>query len=293
MTRQLVLDELEVGRADQISPRPLSADRSYDLYSRRNGHYRPLAFFREAGLRCNMPYWRYIKAYIAGGPGAEPLQTESDMRWAALGGLVYGYTGHSWFLYFVGGGDAEGIPTTLFTSTADWRSPMTERFGWASQLNREMAVYGRTLTQLLSTDIGWATSMPISGTHPPEGAPLLRADMDPYLSAVELGGSGFLDVRDAIFGFFVDRFGDRYVMVQNPNHSNGSFPTENDDPLQATLRFDFAGASGVDTTRLLVLDGRSGAVRTQALTDGALAIDVAAGDVLFFKYDTGRTFAGY
>ncbi len=279
-------DALDGGFVDRLCATDLADVISYDLYSRRNGHYRPLAYFRDAGLRCGMPYWRYIKSYIA---DSESVQSESDMRWAALGGLVYGYTGHSWFLYLVGGGDAEGIPTTLFTGTEDWTSPTTERFGWARQLNREMAVYGRALTQLLSTDIGWATDTPISGVHPPEGAPLFRADMDPYLSGIDLDGR----FVDALFGFFIDRAGDRYVMVQNPNHTNGSFPTDDDAPLRGTLRFDFSGASGVDPTRLLVLDGRTGAVRTQAVTGGAVPVDLAAGDVLFFKYDTGRTFAGY
>jgi len=279
-------DAVEGGFVDRLCESGLGDVVSYDIYTRANHHYEKLAYFRDAGLRCNMPYWRYIKAYVG---VDDDLQTESDMRWAAFIGLTYGYTGHSWFLYFVRGGDAEGIPSTFFTRTEDWDSPTTERYDWARSLNQEMAVYGRTLTQLLSTDIGWATDTPVGSTHPPAGAPLFRADMDPYLSSVDLEGR----FVDALFGFFVDRRGDRYVIVQNPNHSNGSFPTENDEALRATLRFDFAGAGGVDSSRLLVLDGRSGAVGTRALVDGALPIELAAGDILFFKYDTGRTFAGY
>ncbi|MFK7989678.1 MAG: hypothetical protein AB8I08_26910 [Sandaracinaceae bacterium] len=261
---------------------------SYDLYSRSNRHYEQLAFFRDVGLRCGMPYWRFIKGYIGGAD--DEIQSESDMRWAAFIGLTYGYTGHSWFLYLVGGGGAEGIPSTFFTDTESWTSGTTPRFALAAQINAELEVYGRTVTQLLSTDVGWATDTPIAGAHPPEGAPLFNNSMDPYLSDVTLEGR----LVDALLGFFVDVRGDRYVIVQNPNHTEGSFPTEGDDRLRGTLTFDFAGAPPtLDTGRVHVLNGQTGVVEDRALSAGSLSVDLAAGDLMLFKYATGRPFAGY
>ena len=280
-------DELD-GFVDRYCSSGLGDIISYDLYSRSNVHYETLAYFREVGLRCQMPYWRYIKGYIADGDDGAP-QSRSDMRWAAFVGLTYGYTGHSWFIYKVRDGDTHGIPSTFFGRAGDWTAPRTERFGWAAQLNREMELYGRALTQLMSTDVGWATDSPFTGLHPPTGVDLFRSDMDPYLESVELTGR----FVDALLGFFVDANGDRYVIVQNPNHSDGSFPTDNDDRLRGTLRFDFAGATGVSADHVQVIDPSSGTVVTRRIVDGGLPIDLEAGDILFLKYDTGRPFAGF
>jgi len=257
---------------------------SYDMYSRSNTAMETLAYFREQGLRCGMPYWRYIK----GIPCSDGPQSEADMRWDAFTGLTFGYTGHSWFIYHVDNGHELGIPSSFFPAER-WGAPTSEGFHWSAQINTELAVYGRAMTQLLSRDVAWMTDLPFTGVHPPAGTPLFRPEMDPYLEAVELDGF----VVDALLGFFVDVHGDRYVIVQNPNHDGGSFPTDDTDRITGHLRFDFSGATGVDTTRVMVLDGRTGRVRDEALTDGALALDIAAGDILFFKYDTGRSFAGY
>ncbi len=266
---------------------------SYDLYSRSNGFYEKLAYFREKALECGVPYWRYFEAYRA---SDKPVQAESDMRWAALTGITYGYTGHTWFLYLVRGGDAEGIPTTLFDRTDDWNATPTERFTWASRINRELVNYGRAVAHLLSRDVAWVTDTPVSGVWPPDAVPPFEPRMDPFLRELTFSEPGsVLDSHNALLGFFVDRYGDRYVVVQNPNHADGSFPTNKEDRLQGTLRFDFsgAGALGVDPSAVLVLDGRTGRVARRPLSDGTLEIDIAPGDILFFKYDTGRPFAGY
>lgn len=258
---------------------------SYDLYTRANHHYEKLAHIREVGLRCGMPYWRYLKGYQ---PPGDVVQSESDLRWAAFVGLLYGYTGHSWFLYAIrNGGGSEGIPSTFF-SGHDWDARPTERFEVAARLNREMAAYGRALTQLLSTDVAWVTDVSIPGVWPPAGVAPLRRDMDPHLAAVELSGS----LTNLALGFFVDRHGDRYLIAMNPNHTNGSFPTEGDDRVRATLRFDFASTVGIDSSHVLLL-GPDGRVTERALSGGALSLDLPAGDLVFLKYDTGRPFAGY
>ncbi len=61
---------------------------------------------------------------------------------------------------------------------------------------------------------------------------------DPYLGAVTPNGA----VAEVMLGFFVGDCGDQYVMVQNPNHSGGSFPVDNDDQLTVEIGFDFAAA---------------------------------------------------
>ena len=152
-----------------------------------------------------------------------------------------------------------------------------------------MQAYGRTVTQLLSTDVAWVAGTSIPGLWPPEHVPPFSPDMDPYLQGVEVDGR----FANVVLGFFVDRYGDRYVMLLDPNHTNGSFPTGSDDSVRGRLRFDFAGAAGVDPTRVLRLDGRGGRVHSLALEGDALSFEIPAGDVLFLKYDTGRSFAGY
>jgi len=64
------------------------------------------------------------------------------------------------------------------------------------------------------------------------------------------------------------------------------------------LEFDFASApAGLDMSRVRELDGRTGLSVDRAL-DGAgdsrasLEFDLAAGDIFFYKYATGRAFVG-
>ena len=83
-----------------------------------------------------MPYWRYIKSYISGDD--DPLQSRSDMRWAAFSGLVYGYTGHTWFVYKVPDAENSEVPSTLFSLAGGWNAQPTERFAWAAEINREL-----------------------------------------------------------------------------------------------------------------------------------------------------------
>ncbi len=169
----------------------------------------------------------------------------SAFGWALLVGLTLGYTGHTWFLYQVDGGVQENILTTLFDQTDNWNAQPTERFAWAMTLNRELETYGRAVTQLLSTGLGWVTDAPIALFHPPRGMTAFDSAMDPYLESV--------DASEALLGFFADRHGDRYVIVQNPNHTGGSIPNRGDGRLQATRRFDFSSATGVSTGVLEVL----------------------------------------
>ncbi len=259
---------------------------SYDRYSLGNSTFETMALFRDAAQRCGVPYWRYLRGY---NPAGEAVQAESDLRWDAFTGLLFGYTGHSWFLYNVRGGAAEGIPTTFFGSTDTWGAATTPRFTQAAAINRELIVYSRAQMQLRSTAVALAAEREIPGTWPPEGLPSWRmgAGGDRFLRSVDTDGGSFF--QDVMFGFFEDRYRDTYVMVLNPTHENGSFPTEGNEATRVTLGFDF-GASGITRLRRLRPDGTL--VNVDA-SSGSASFNIAAGDVVFFKYDTGNPFAGY
>ncbi|MEW5909517.1 MAG: hypothetical protein AB1659_06945, partial [Thermodesulfobacteriota bacterium] len=63
----------------------------YDAYTWTNSSYQHLADFRRAALKYNKPYWRYLFSYYS---DRRENIAESDLRWEAFIGLVYGYTGH-------------------------------------------------------------------------------------------------------------------------------------------------------------------------------------------------------
>ncbi len=256
---------------------------SYDRYSLGNSTFETMALFRDAAIECGVPYWRYMRGYT---PNDAPTQTESDLRWDAFSGLLFGYTGHSWFIYNVRGGATEGIPTTFFENTETWGATTTPRFEMAAQINEELAIYGAVQTQLRSTGVAMVAGREIPGVYPPEGLPAWReaSGGDPYLNRVEASSSALF--QDVIFGFFEDRFGDTYVMVMNPNHENASFPNESNHAAQVTLGFDFRD-SGIDG--LLVMRP-SGSVDRVEATSGSIEFEIAAGDIVFYKYDTGRPF---
>lgn len=261
---------------------------SYDRYSFGNGQFSTMMKFRNASFACGIPAWRYMRAYR--GPD-DPVSAASDLRWDAFSGLLAGFTGHSWFLYNVLGGNEEGIPTSLFSATDEWNAATTAQFTAVAQVNRELIVYGRAQTRLRSTGVAWAASREIPGTHPPDDFPAWRAGAggDTILQSVDAEGAFFQDV---LLGFYDDRFGDHYLMVMNPNHEEGSFPTDGETPARITLGFDFAGAAGVSTTQVQVLRP-TGVVEILPVSDGVLNLNIAAGDLVFLKYDTGRGFEGY
>jgi hypothetical protein len=275
---------------DYAASRGVADILEHDNYSRRRSGYAWLERFREAGLRYHLPYWRWIKSYRS---GDESWQSESDMRWHALVGLVYGYTGHSWFLYQISA--AHSLTGSLFQTTGDMSSARSERYAWAATLNAEMGNYGRVLTQLTSTDVRYQASVASSA---PSRTRLWSAGAggDAYLT--DIGLSGGLLSTEASVGIFRDDAGDHYVMVQNPNHDGASFPLAGNRSIQVRLDFDFASApASFDASQILRFDPGAGrAVGVPLTGDGGrrahAQFDLAAGDVLFYKYATGRGFAG-
>ncbi len=263
---------------------------SHDSYTMHRGQYRWLEHMRTVALANDLPNWRYLMSYTE--PGRDHA-TESDMRWHAKVGLVYGYTGHSWFLYQIGGGHS-GLATTLFQRTGDFSSPRSADFAWAARENRELANIGPILTQLRSTGVRYVASE-LFGIE--VGRPDGTRDFSPgaggdnYLIGVDADGASL--GQHALVGFFEDDWGQRYLMVQNPNHSNGTRPTDSTSEATITLTFDFSSApAGMNRSRLERFDPSTNTVSDLTLSGNDLALRIPAGEIVFMKYKTGAPWAG-
>lgn len=263
---------------------------SYDRYARSNSTYNSLEQFRAAGLRFGLPYWAYLRSYR--GPGSTD-SSPSDMRWDVYRHATYGFTGYSWFVYQMASTNdpyIEGV--SLFATMGDFAAARTAAFTVAASLNTELAILGRTLTQLTSTDVRYLAASALS--QPPGTRDWAAgAGDDPYLTAVAPRGS----LTEALIGFFVDDCGDHYVMVQNPNHTGGSFPVDSASAITVDLAFEFATApADVARDQLQVLNVTTGAIDATPLvvtgTSATLALTLAAGDARLFKYKTARPFVG-
>jgi len=264
---------------------------SYDYYTRSNTTYEILEIFRSAALACNRPYWRYMDAYE--NPGETGWHTESDIRWEAFIGLVYGYTGHTWFIYQIA--PEHGLDPAFYQSVGDYSSPKTPRFAIAAQINVEMSNLGKSITQLTSTDVRYipaiALTQPRRTTNwgPGAGGDFFITEITP------VSGAPFQDI---LVGFFNDDFGERYFMVQNVNHTNAGWPVSSDAAATIRIGFDFSVVTdpGFDKTSLLSLNKLTGVVETLPLTpsvgdSATIEVTLAAGDTILLKYNTGADFA--
>jgi hypothetical protein len=103
---------------------------------------------------------------------------------------------------------------------------------------------------------------------------------------------------EILAGFFRDDAGEHYVMLQNVRHARGSPPNDSEEPGRIRVRFDFRGAPPhLDPSRILVFDPKRQWGRTQPLVPsgargGVAELPVEAGDLVLFKYATGRSFPG-
>ncbi len=255
---------------------------SYDRYTRKHSSYETLAQIRDASIKCGMPYWRYMNSY---NDIANPREefTESDMRWDAMTGVVYGFSGHTWFLYKIGSADAANVPSSLFTDSRAWNSgSTTDQYDHAKKINGELLAYGKAINHLVSNDVRLVPSLiPIDGLP----AWTVNAGGDPYLTEVQ-------SEDDVVLGFFQDINRDYYVVALNPYHTNGQFPTKGDKAINVIFDFDFSATKGIDEKRVKVLD-KTGTIGELPIIGGKLSATIPAGSILFFKYDSGRPFAGY
>lgn len=268
---------------------------SYDLYSLRQSTYKRLEYFRAAGLRWNMPYWRYIFSYQD--VGANNWPSESDLRWDAMLGLVYGYTGHTWFVYQVAAPHV--VTSAFYTEQGGLNVPQTARWAIAAQLNLEMKHLGRAITQLTSVDVRYIPGEPLLGLLQPTGTQdwTVGAGEDPYITGFTAISSNPIIKQDLLVGFFVDDQGEHYAMLQNPNHAGGEYQVGRDDPATFEVLFNFSTApSAVSRNHVLVLDHKTNQLVQETLSpigqnQAKAVINLEAGDVWLFKYDTGAPFA--
>ncbi len=262
----------------------------YDRYARDKDAYEALEIFRDAGLESRRPYWRYLRAFVYQDGGSE-ASTPNDMRWDAMAGLVYGYTGHTWFIYTIDINTE--IDPVLFDAENDFNANTTELWSAAAQINLEIRQLGRAITQLTSTDVRY---IPVNALlQPPETenwAP--GAGDDPYLSGIECTTHQWLEI---LIGFFEDDYGETYFMVQNVSHDSGSWPNDVTGTETIRLSFDFTSApQSTDRTALQTLNKLNGQVESIPLTShdgttGYLDVTLDAGDAILLKYDTGAPFA--
>lgn len=260
---------------------------SYDHYTWGTGAHDGLASTRAAALAAGKPYWRYAKSFYY--KSDSPEGTESDLRWDAFVGAVYGFTGLSWFVYSIDASNQDLAP--LFYATGgDLAATKTSQWASAAALNAQLGYLGRTLALLQSTDVRYvAKYVNVSGLDDWSGG----AGGDPYLKTITLGGSA-----DALVGTFRDDCGETYVMIQNQAHGSADFPNKSTSAKTFMLAFDFAGATdpSLDRTALQSLDLATGDVVDIALTStgattASVELSLPAGGIMLFKYKTSRAFA--
>lgn len=256
---------------------------SYDHYTWGTGAHGGLASTRSAALAAGKPYWRYMKAFYY--KDDQPEGAESDLRWDAFVGAVYGFTGYTWFVYSIEANNQDLAPL-LYTAGGDFAGAKTAQWAQAATINQQLARLGKTLVRLRSTDVRYVAKIINLSGLPAWSA---GAGGEPYLTTVS-GSSA-----DVLVGTFRDDCDEPYVMVQNQAHAHGDIPNNSSSDKTITLAFDFAGAS-LDQTALASLDLATGAIVDLPLTStGAttakLDVTLPAGGVVLFKYKTGRAFA--
>ena len=273
-------------------------------YNFEKSHYTVLETFRDAGLAKGVPYWQYLNAYVGQETDCQVTHTRSDLLWQAMAGLTYGYTGHFWFIYQAAAVGHESATnwggSILLQPTGTWNATPTSYHGVVGDINERLANLGKAVTRLTSTDVRF-----IRANHPLSEQPIDTqtwtpgAGGFPYLIGVAPApGQAPLEI---LLGFFVDEYGERYVVVQNARHThstlrpNPSLPGS-DSVGTIRLTFDFSGApGGLPTNRLRVLRSADGVRGDLPLVDlgGSLRranIVLEAGDAVMLKYATGRDF---
>lgn len=260
---------------------------SYDHYTWGTGAHAGLAATRAAALAAGKPYWRYMKSYYD--KTGTPAGDESDLRWDAFVGAVYGFTGYTWFVYSVEAASTTLAPL-LFTVGGDFVAPHTAAYDQVATINAQLAQLGRALVRLHSVDVSYVASI-LNVTGLPTWS--AGAGGDPYLQGIELGGQS-----DALVGHFRDDCGEAYVMIQDQAHTDGDFPDQGTATQTLTLDLDFAAATdpSLDRTAVELLDLTTGAVTSVPLTStgattATLTLTLPPGGVALFKYKTARPFA--
>ena len=263
---------------------------SFDRYNLGNSQYRSLELIRRYAQKYNRPYWRYLYAYRK---DAKDRLTAGDLRWDAMSGLVYGYTGFTWFIYQ---NKSMGIAPAFFREPG-YQGAKSHLWQEAARINRDLIAYLGVTTRLWSTDVRYRALLPILQ---PEGTRPWRrgAGGDPHLADLGPEDDPASQGMEILAGFFRDDFGEQYVMLQNVRHAGGSPPNDSDEPGVVRVRFDFSTAQPeLDRSRILVFDpaarrARPFAIEPRSAQGGTAQFRLGPGEVVLFKYATGRPFVG-
>jgi hypothetical protein len=263
---------------------------SFDRYNLGNSLYRSLELIRRYAQKYDRPYWRYLYGFRK---SAGDKLTASDLRWDAMSGLVYGYSGFTWFIYQ---NSTDGIAPAFFRAPGyqGVKSPLWQE---AARINHDLAAYLRVTTRLWSTDVRYLALLPLLQ---PKGTRAWRrgAGDDPYLEDLRPADDAQSQGMEILAGFFRDDTGEHYLMLQNVRHAGASPPNDNEEPGTVRVRFDFSVAErGLDRSRILVFDPDAGHAKSLALEltrerARIARFRLAPGDVVLFKYATGRPFVG-
>ncbi len=259
---------------------------SYDWYSRQQRTYKPLEGIRKEGLKYNRPYWKYLRSYI---DQPKDRMTESDARWDAFGGVLYGFTGFTWFLYQVSPKESD-LNAILFEENANFHAKKTAMYAVISNINRELVEYGKVVTQLTSTDVRYRASL-----LQPRGTKAWSygAGDDPYIRSIRPASKEYF--LDLSIGYFRDDRGELYTMIQNTRHASADFPLGTIKSGRVEVDFSI-NPNYAKADQLLWLNTKSGReeiVPLKSLGNNVYRLEVSlpAGEAMMFKYVTGKSFA--
>ena len=261
---------------------------SYSHYSYHRGAYKGLEAVRRYARQFSKPYWCYLKSYSS--PGASAGKTASDMRWDAYSGLLYGFTGFTWFVYQVNAGNE--VVSNLFNHPGDLNAGRTGFWTAAAKINLGLRHMGNITRTLSSTAVRF---IPAQEFLQPEGTTnwFRGSGDDPYITKIKPASSHHL--MEISVGFFQDDAGKIYFMVQNVAHANWVTSDLVDLTHRGTVRisFDFSNAPA-STSRSHLFTVNKGTGRTQAIplthvegSQGYLDIPLDPGDATLLWYDTG------
>jgi hypothetical protein len=260
---------------------------SYSHYSYHRGAYKGLEAVRRYARKFSKPYWCYLKAYS--NPGDSAGKTASDMRWNAYSGLLYGFTGFTWFVYQVNTGNE--VVSNLFDRPGDFNAGRTGLWSEAARINVGVRHLGNITRKLNSTAVRF---IPAKEFLQPEGTTnwFRGSGDDPYITKIKPANDKQL--MEISVGFFQDDAGKIYFMIQNVAHTHWVSTDIVDLADRGTIRisFDFSSAPAT-TSRSHLSTVNKGTGKTQFIplphqegNSGYLDITLDPGDVTLLWYDT-------
>jgi hypothetical protein len=219
----------------------------------------------------NLPYWGWLQAYRN--------ISESDNRFNVYTHLTTGFTGLSYWTYDYAASSRNGM--------IDNKGDPTPRYSIIKRTNAEVAILGRSLRFLTSTDARFLPGRhtALSGTAEnttPVGLTNWSAGAggDPHVQdvSVDSGQPGY--TQNGMLGLFTDDDDNHYFMLTNLNHAQGLSAAEGS--LSFTMTFDEQVKS------IWLLNRTTGEVQEITLSNHVLNWSLPGGTGDLFKYDNGN-----